>query len=65
LGKIGDQSAIPPLIATLGDNSPDMLVPAIYALQQFDAKKALTQLRTLLDDNERIHFDGLGTEHGF
>jgi hypothetical protein len=61
LGEIGDKSAIPPLIATLGDKSPDMRVLAIYTLEQLNAKEALPQLRTLLDDNERIHFDGLGT----
>jgi hypothetical protein len=61
LGEIGDKSAIRPLIATLSDNSPDMRVLAIYALQQLDAREALPQLRALLDDNERIHFDGLGT----
>lgn len=61
LGEIGDKSAIRPLIATLSDNSPDMRVLAIYALEQLDAKEALPQLRALLDDNERIHFDGLGT----
>jgi HEAT repeat protein len=48
LGEIGDKSAIPPLIATLGDNSPDMRVLAIYALEQFDAMEALPQLRALL-----------------
>jgi HEAT repeat protein len=61
LGEIGDKSAILPLIRTLSDNSPDMRVLAIYALEQLDAKQALPQLRTLLDDSERIHFDGLGT----
>ena len=61
LGEIGDKSAIPPLLATLSDDSPDMRVLAIHALVQLDAKLALTQLRTLLDDSERTHFDGLGT----
>jgi HEAT repeat protein len=61
LGEIGDKSAIPPLIETLGDNSPDMRVLAIYALEKLKAKEALPQLRALLDDDERIHFDGLGT----
>ncbi len=61
LGEIGDKSAIPPLIEMLGDSSPDMRVLAIYALQKLKAKEALPQLRALLDDNERIHFDGLGT----
>jgi HEAT repeat protein len=61
LGEIGDKSAIRPLIETLGDNSPDMRVKAIYALEKLKAKEALPQLRALLDDDESIHFDGLGT----
>ena len=61
LGEIGDKSAIRPLILTLRDKSPDMRVLAIYALEELGAKEALPQLRALLDDNERIHFDGLGT----
>jgi HEAT repeat protein len=61
LGEIGDRSAISPLIETLGDNSPDMRVLAIYALEKLKAKEALPQLRALIDDDEKIHFDGLGT----
>jgi HEAT repeat protein len=61
LGEIGDKSAIPPLIEMLGDTSPDMRVLAIYALEKLKAKEALPQLRALVDDDERIHFDGLGT----
>jgi len=61
LGEIGDQSAIPALIETLGDDSPDMRVLAIYALETLKAKQALPRLRALLDDDEKIHFDGLGT----
>ena len=61
LGEIGDKSAIPPLIETLGDNSPDMRVLAIYALEKLKAKEALPRLLALLDDEERIHFDGLGS----
>jgi len=59
LGQIGDKSAIPPLIATLDDSSPDMRVLAIYSLEQFDAKDALPKIRALLGDKETIHFDGL------
>jgi HEAT repeat protein len=59
LGQIGDKSAIPPLIATLDDSSPDMRVLAIYALEQLDAKEALPRIRRLLFDPETIHFDGL------
>jgi HEAT repeat protein len=61
VGEIGDKSAIPPLIETLGDNSQDMRVLAIYDLEKLKAKEALPQLRTLLDDDEKIHFDGFGT----
>jgi HEAT repeats/PBS lyase HEAT-like repeat len=59
LGQIGDKSAIPPLIQTLDDKDPDMRVLAIYALEQLDAEEALPKLRMLLNDNEKIHFDGL------
>lgn len=61
LAEIGDKSAIPPLIQTLSDSSPDMRVLSIYALEKLKAKQALPQIRALLNDNDRIHFDGLGT----
>jgi HEAT repeat protein len=61
LGEIGDKSAIPPLIETLDDKSPDMRVLAIYALEALKATQALPKLRLLVDDDERIHFDGLRT----
>jgi HEAT repeat protein len=61
LGEIGDKSAIPPLIEMLGSKSPDRRVLAIYALEKLKAKEALPQLRILLDDKEKIHFDGLGS----
>jgi HEAT repeat protein len=61
LGEIDDKSAIPPLIETLSDDSSDMRVLAIYALQKLKARQALPQLRALLDDDEKIHFSGLGT----
>lgn len=61
LGEIGDRSAVPPLIQTLSDKSPDMRVLAVYALEKLRAKEALPQLRLLLADDEKIHFDGLGT----
>lgn len=38
-----------------------MRVLAIYALERLKAKEALPQLRLLIGDDERIHFDGLGT----
>jgi hypothetical protein len=61
LAEIGDKSAIPPLIAALSDSNPDMRDIAIEALAQLNAKEALPQIRDLLNDNEKIHFDGLGT----
>jgi hypothetical protein len=61
LGEIGDKSAIPPLIETLGDDSPDMRVLAICALEKLNAKEALPRLSVLLNDDARIHFDGLGS----
>lgn len=61
LGEIGDKSAIAPLIQTLSDQNPDMRVLAIDALEILKAKEALPQLRRLLSDQQRIHFDGLGT----
>lgn len=59
LGQIGDKSAVPPLIKTLHDKNPDMRVLAIYALEQLNAKQALPEIRPLLHDQEKIHFDGL------
>jgi HEAT repeat protein len=61
LGEIGDKSAIFPLIETLDDKSPDMRVLAISVLETLKATPALPKLRLLVDDDERIHFDGLGT----
>lgn len=59
LGEIGDKSAIPPLIETLADNSPDMRVLSIYALEELQAKEALPKIRALQNDDEKTHFDGL------
>jgi len=61
LGEIGDKSAVPPLIRTLSDKTPDMRVLATYALEKLKAKEAVPRLRLLIADDERIHFDGLGT----
>jgi HEAT repeat protein len=61
LGEIGDKSAVPELMQTLTDKNPDMRVLAIYALEALKAKQAVPQLRLLLDDDERIRFDGAGT----
>jgi HEAT repeats len=61
LGEIGDESAITPLIETLGDDRPDMRVLAICALEKLNATEALPRLSVLLNDDARIHFDGLGS----
>lgn len=61
LGQIGDKSAVPPLIQTLHDASPDMRVLAIYALEALKAKESLPQLRLLVNDEDKIDFDGLVT----
>jgi HEAT repeat protein len=61
LGEIGDRAAIPPLIETLRDSSPDMRVLSIDALEHLHAKEALPALRLLTQDGASIHFDGLGT----
>ena len=61
LGEIGDKSAVPPLVQTLNDKSPDMRVLAIYALESLKATQALPQLHLLPNDDEKIHFDGSGT----
>jgi HEAT repeat protein len=44
----------------LADKDPDLRVLAIDALETLRAKQALPQLRLLLHDDQRIHFDGLG-----
>jgi HEAT repeat protein len=59
LGEIGDKTAVPPIMLT--DKNPDMRVLAIDALEDLRAKEAMPRPRLLLHDDERIHFDGLGT----
>ncbi|WP_321471329.1 HEAT repeat domain-containing protein [uncultured Paludibaculum sp.] len=59
LGQIGDRSAVPPLIATLGDRNPSMRVLAIKALTELKATEALPHLRLLLNDQARCNFDKL------
>jgi HEAT repeat protein len=61
LGEIGDRTAIPPIMQMLTDEDPDLRVLAIDALETMRAKEALPQLRLLLHDGQRIHFDGLET----
>ena len=38
LGEIGDKSAIPPLIETLGDSSLEMRAASLRALEKLQAK---------------------------
>jgi hypothetical protein len=61
LSEIGEKAAVPPIMLMLTDKNPDMRVLAIDALERLRAKEALPQLRLLLHDDQRIHFDGLGT----
>ncbi|MGB7548634.1 MAG: HEAT repeat domain-containing protein [Terracidiphilus sp.] len=58
LEEIGDRRAIPALIQTLSNRSADMRVLSIYALEKLGAREALPQLHLLLQDNEKISFDG-------
>ncbi len=59
LGEIGGNASISPLIDTLKDPDPDMRVLAIYALERLRATEALPAIEQLMDDQEKIHFDGL------
>ena len=61
LGEIGEKASVPPILQMLTDKNPDLRVLAIDALETLRAKEALPRLRLLLHDEERIHFDGLGT----
>ena len=61
LSEIGEKAAVPPIMLMFTDKNPDMRVLAIDALERLRAKEALPQLRLLLHDDQRIHFDGLGT----
>jgi hypothetical protein len=61
LGEIGEKAAVLPIMQMLADKNPDLRVLAIDALETLRAKEAVPHLRLLLHDDERIHFDGLGT----
>ena len=60
LAQIGDHDAVAPLIETLNNPYPVMRWLAIDALATLNAKEALPQIRALLTDDARIHFDGGG-----
>ena len=59
LGEIGGPDAVDALIAALDSKSVDVRVTAILTLEKMRAHKARPQLRALLSDNERCHFDKL------
>jgi HEAT repeat protein len=61
VSEIGEKNAVPPIMKMLTDKNPDMRVLAIDALETLKAREALPQLRLMLRDHQRIHFDGLGT----
>jgi HEAT repeat protein len=45
----------------MSDQNPNIRALTIYAREALDAKEALPRLKLLVHDDERIHFDGLGT----
>jgi hypothetical protein len=61
LGQIGDQRAIPPLIAALDNDDPSNLVLVIYALETLHAKEAIPRLLTLVNDDRKSRFGALVT----
>jgi HEAT repeat protein len=61
LGKVGNKSAIPPLLALLSDKQADRRAEAIQALAELDAREALPQLRGMVDDDAKIYHDWIGT----
>jgi len=56
LGEIGDPRAIRPLIGRLQESEPSARVLAIYALAQLNAREALPELRSLLQDKRPANF---------
>ena len=56
LGEIGGPGAVQGLIGALSESSTDVRVVAIEALEKLNAKDALPDLRSLLDDNARSDF---------
>lgn len=61
LGQIRDTRAIPPLIAALDNDDPSHRVLVIYALEALHAKKAVSRLLTLVNDDRRSRFGALVT----
>jgi hypothetical protein len=61
LAEIGDQSAIPPLIASLDNDDPSHRVLVIYALERLHAKEAVPRLLTLVSDDRQSNFGSLVT----
>ena len=56
LARIGDKSAIPPLIAALDNDDPSNRVLVIYALEALHAKEAVPRLLTLVKDDRKSRF---------
>lgn len=50
LGEIGDKSAIRPLMETFNDRDASMRLTTIRALGKLDAREALPELRSVLDE---------------
>jgi hypothetical protein len=61
LGQIGDKSAVPSLIEALKSRNSDGRAIAIQSLVNLQAREALPEIRALLNDNERSHFDTLAS----
>lgn len=59
LGRIGNRSAIAPLIGSTSDPDPNMRVLAIYALAELNAAEALPRFRELLGDEAKSSFGKL------
>jgi HEAT repeat protein len=55
-GRIGDKSAVGPLLDALDEGNPSMRVLSIYALETLNAKEALPRLISLLDDHRKSNF---------
>jgi hypothetical protein len=61
LGEIGGNAAVQGLIQALTNDSPDVRAIAIQSLGKLNARETLPQLRSMLKDNERCHFDKLAS----